>query len=136
MLVMWWTPSSRMCLIPVWKLLAYSNSSRSRASADAGEQERPRLLHHLARDHEPLDLLRSLVDLGDLRVAHEALGRVLLDVAVATEDLHGVGRHRHRDVAALQLRHRRRLRELGVVDAVVHHLPESVQKTARRLALG
>src|SRR5215217_2382405 len=40
-----------------------------------------------ARDHEPLDLARPLVDLGDLRVAVEALSGELLRVPVAAENL-------------------------------------------------
>src|SRR5215471_14322721 len=32
----------------------------------------------LPRDHQPLDLVRTLVDLCDLRVAHHSLDRVLL----------------------------------------------------------
>ena len=40
-----------------------------------------------ARDHDPLDLARSLVDLRDLRVAVVALDRELLRVAVAAEHL-------------------------------------------------
>src|SRR5438046_5739462 len=52
----------------------------------------------LLRDHEPLYLRGALVDLEQLRVAHELLDRKLLDVAVAAEDLHGVGRHLHRRV--------------------------------------
>src|SRR5437868_9641415 len=46
----------------------------------------------LARDHEPLDLARALVDLGDLRVAVVALDRELLRVAVAPEHLDRLGR--------------------------------------------
>src|ERR1022692_3094329 len=107
MQVTWWMPSSFM-VRSSGKKLACSNISR---------QERPALTHHLARDHEPLDLLRALVDLRDLRVAHEALDRVLLDVAVAAEDLHRVGGDSHRHVAALQLRHRGDLRQLPPVDA-------------------
>src|SRR5262245_51320456 len=101
---------------------------------NAGEEEGARLAHHLASDHEALDLLRALVDLRDLRVPHEALDRVLLDVAVAPEDLDGVGRHRHGDVTALELRHRGRLRQLGAVDSRVGHLPEPVEQAARSLA--
>src|SRR5687768_18452912 len=44
-------------------------------------------LQELARDDEALDLLGSLVELGDLRVAHHALNRVVGDVAVSTQDL-------------------------------------------------
>src|SRR5215469_16139511 len=73
-----------------------------KSSANAGEKKRARLAQHLAGDHEPLDLLRPLVDLRDLRVAHEALDRVLLDVAVAAQDLYRLGRHRHRGGSALE----------------------------------
>src|SRR6185437_6985396 len=45
-----------------------------------------------AGDDEPLDLARSLVDLGDLRVAVVALDRELLRVAVAAEDLDRLAR--------------------------------------------
>src|SRR4051812_15634997 len=52
----------------------------------------------LLRDHEPLDLRRALVDLEELRVAHELLDRVLLHVPVTAEDLHCVRRHLHRGI--------------------------------------
>ena len=57
-----------------------SNGSASSSTAHGLAEQRP-------RDHEPLDLARALVDLGDLRVAVVALGRELLRVAVAAEDL-------------------------------------------------
>ena len=43
-------------------------------------------------DHHPLDLARSLPDLGELRVAKVALDAVLSDVAVPTVHLDGVVR--------------------------------------------
>src|SRR4051794_31054158 len=52
----------------------------------------------LLRDHEPLDLRGALVDLEQLRVAHQLLDRVLLHVAVPAEHLHSVRRHLHRGV--------------------------------------
>src|SRR6188508_1725007 len=61
----------------------------------------------LFRDHESLDLRGALVDLEQLRVAHQLLDGVLLDVAVAAEDLHGVGRHLHHRVCREELRERR-----------------------------
>src|SRR3954464_8138528 len=76
-------------------------------SADACKEERPVLLEHLACDHEALDLVRAFVDLRDLRVAHHALDRVFLDVAVPAQHLHRVRGHVHRDVGAIELRHRR-----------------------------
>src|SRR5712691_2175624 len=59
------------------------------------------------RDHEPLDLRGALVYLEELRVAHELLDRVLLDVAVAAEHLHRVRRHLHRRVCGEALGERR-----------------------------
>src|SRR5215211_7209394 len=50
------------------------------------------LAQQRAGDHEPLDLARALVDLRDLRVAVVALGRELLRVAVAAEDLDRLAR--------------------------------------------
>src|SRR5262245_31528855 len=46
-----------------------------------------------ARDHQPLDLRRALVDLHHARVAEVALDRVLLHVAVAAVDLDRLMRH-------------------------------------------
>src|SRR6478672_11775328 len=43
--------------------------------------------------HDPLDLVGALVDLGDLRVAHHPLDRVVAGEAVAAEHLHGVDGH-------------------------------------------
>ena len=54
-----------------------------------------RLLDQVARDDEALDLVRALVDLRDLGVAHVLLDRVVLHVAVAAEDLHRVGGDLH-----------------------------------------
>src|SRR3954471_7011789 len=74
----------------------------------------------LFRDHEPLDLRGALVDLEQLRVAHELLDRVLLDVAVAAEDLHGVRRRLHRHVGGEALRERRVKRRLAAPALVEH----------------
>jgi hypothetical protein len=60
----------------------------------------------IPRDDEALDLLGPLVQLGDLRIAHHPLDRVVRRVAVATEDLDRVSRHGHRRVAGEELRHR------------------------------
>src|SRR5690606_13728669 len=57
--------------------------------------------------HYALNLARALVDLGDLRVAVVALGRILAHVAVPTEDLHGVLRYLVGDLRGHQLAHRR-----------------------------
>src|SRR5438874_2272907 len=58
-------------------------------------------------DHEALDLRGALVDLEELRVAHQLLDRVLLRVAVAAEHLHRVRRHLHRRVGGEALCERR-----------------------------
>src|SRR4051794_19038992 len=56
-----------------------------------------------AGDHEPLDLARALVDLGDLGVAVVALGRELLRVAVAAQHLDRLAGLPARDRAREQL---------------------------------
>ena len=50
-------------------------------------------LIRLSADHFALDLVGAFVDLRDLGVAHHLLDRIFLHVAVAAEDLHGVGGH-------------------------------------------
>src|SRR4051812_39082666 len=75
---------------------------------------------YFLRNHEALDLTGPLVDLEQLRVAHQFLHRILLDVSVAAEDLHGVGCDLHRRVG------RETLREGGVerrlaAEALVEH---------------
>src|SRR4051812_32002748 len=46
-------------------------------------------------DDHPLDLVGALEDLHDLGLAHVALDREVAGVAVAAEDLDGVGGHLH-----------------------------------------
>src|SRR6266850_1929022 len=75
------------------------------------------LAQELLGDDHPLDLVRALVDLGDLGVAHEALHRKLLRVAVAAEDLHRVGGRLHGGVRGQALGGRGL--ERGAGDAVV-----------------
>src|SRR6266536_6362156 len=58
------------------------------------------LRQDVARDHQPLNLAGSFVDLQDLRVAHQLFHRILLDVPVAAEHLDGVDRGLHRRVGA------------------------------------
>src|ERR1022692_1480539 len=70
------------------------------------------LAERLPRDDDALDLLRALVDLRDLRIAHHALDRVFGHVAVAAEQLHRVGRHLHSDIAALELAQRAPIRDV------------------------
>src|SRR3954471_5582258 len=84
------------------------------------------LAPHRAGDHEPLDLVRALVDLGDLRVAHHPLDRILVHVAVAAEDLDRLDRHRHPPVPREQPRHRRPLAEAALV--AVGHRARLVQE--------
>ena len=62
-----------------------------------------------------LDLVRALVDLRDLGVAHVALDGVLADVAVAAEHLDRLDRDGHRGVGGEQLGHRGVLAAVGLV---------------------
>ena len=81
-----------------------STRKQLRASGRSSRLRRRARQEDLARDHEALDLRGALVDLEQLRVAHQLLDRVLLDVAVAAEDLHGVGGDLHRRVGGEALR--------------------------------
>src|SRR6266404_9443703 len=77
------------------------------------------LAQELLGDDHALDLVRALVDLGDLGVAHEALDRELAGVAVAAEDLHRVGGHLHGGIGGQALRHRGLERGTGDRKSVV-----------------
>src|SRR5215213_3151867 len=95
---------------------AITTSAPARASASASARPRPLLppvtsatrpersisiatgQEYFLGDHEPLDLRGALVDLEELRVAHELLDRIFLHVAVAAEHLNSVGRDLHRRV--------------------------------------
>src|SRR4051794_24145418 len=70
-----------------------------------------------AGDDEALDLRRSLVDLGDLRVAVVALGRQVARIAVAAEHLDRLAGHAPRDGRGeeLGLRPLDRVRATGVL---------------------
>src|SRR6266581_4014648 len=72
-------------------------------------------LEDVARDHQPLDLARAFVDLGDLRVSVVALDRELLRVAVAAEDLDRLAGLAARHLRGEELRLRARLRVRLVV---------------------
>src|SRR6266576_5735773 len=61
----------------------------------------------LPRNHDALNLARSLADLADLGVPHHALDRVLGGVAVPAMQLHGLGRGAHAQLGRIELGHRR-----------------------------
>src|SRR5688572_22698072 len=83
------------CLLPIWAL---TNGQELRARLNSAVAE------ELLRDHDTLNLARTLVDLEDLRVTHQLLDRVFLDVTVATEDLDGVYGGCHGAVGPVGLR--------------------------------
>ena len=63
---------------------------------DGGHQRQlagHRALHQPAGDDQAVDLVGAFEDAVDARIAVGALGRILLDVAVAGEDLHDVVHH-------------------------------------------
>src|SRR6266567_3869446 len=74
---------------------------RSGARGSSGSEQAPKSIPRekdLFRYYEALNLTGPFVNLKQLRVAHQLLDRVLLDVPVAAEDLHRVGRDLHRRV--------------------------------------
>ena len=62
------------------------------------EQGAARSLQELPGQDNALDLVGALIDLGDLGVAHHPLDRIVVDVAVPAEQLHGIGGDVHRRV--------------------------------------
>src|SRR5829696_3833782 len=64
----------------------------ARSPNGSGSSTEHRLAEQRPRDDEALDLRGALVDLGDLGVAVVALGRELLRVAIAAEDLDRLAR--------------------------------------------
>src|SRR5438093_706966 len=76
-----------------------------RAGASGAER-----LQDVAGHDDALDLVRPLVDLRDLRIAHHPLHGILADVAVAPEDLNGVGRDLHGGIRREALRGGREVR--------------------------
>src|SRR4051812_34910793 len=106
-------------LHPLRNTTAESPTHSATAAANAirrpgGRAPTVALAPHRPGDDDPLDLVRALVDLGDLRVAHHPLHRVLVDVAVAAEHLDRLDRHGHRGVRGEQLRHRRPLAQAAL----------------------
>src|SRR6266511_3912385 len=119
-----WPRWSSVPALLTW-MSAIATSAPARASVSASARPSPRdppvtsatrpersisiatRQEYFAGDHEPLDLRGPLVDLEQLRVPHQLLDRVLLHVAVAAEDLDGVGRDLHRRVGGEPLCERR-----------------------------
>src|SRR5215831_6011384 len=116
-----WAPSRQACpgsdrgpvtvwMTPIFTVGACARSTAGKpseaapAAAPLSNVRRPMamippLLEQLAGDDDALDLVRALVDLHDLGVAHEALDRELPRVADAAKDLHRVSGDPHGGVA-------------------------------------
>src|SRR4051794_23971543 len=73
----------------------------------------PALEAQVARDDHPLHLIRPFADLEDLLVAVEPRDRVLVHEAVAPVDLERPACGAVRQLARVELRHRRRLPEVA-----------------------
>src|SRR3954454_12371719 len=112
-----------------------TRARRARAPAVAGRPRRRALPSRPERagDDHLLDLVRALADREDLRVAVEPADGVLLDVAVAAVDLHGLFGAAHGQPAGLELGLRRRQREVA---PVVLQAGGLVDEQSRGLDLG
>src|ERR1700722_4043256 len=84
------------------------------------------LSEQLLCDHDALNLVGPLVDLGDLGIAHETLRREVGRIPVSPEQLDSIGRHRHRSVRSEALRHRSDHRKLAVGVARVNHAARAI----------
>src|SRR5688572_18549189 len=71
-----------------------------------------RLPEDLPGDDHPLDLVGTFVDLGDLRIAHEAFDRVLADIPVTAQCLHAICSDVHRNIRCVALRDRGPVRNI------------------------
>src|ERR1039458_4350535 len=107
---------------------AASPTRRRLPVAFVGGDERIGCLPERTGDHEPLDLVRALVDLCDLGVSHHPLHGVLLHVTVAAQHLDRLDRHGHRRVRTEDLRHGGKLPGLRMT--LVSHRTCLVQKLA------
>src|SRR5579872_6019045 len=93
-----------------------STSSRivSRMASCSGVSSKSiavRLAEQLARDDDTLDLVRAFIDLEGLCVAHVALERAACNSPRLARQLERVKGDLHRGIRAVELRHRRLLRE-------------------------
>src|SRR5688572_33143150 len=84
----------------------------------------------LTRDDQALDLAGALANGGELYVAKELLRWIVLDEAVAAENLDAVLRHSDGDLARVQLRHCRLQRR---PQPLLLHRGGAVCQQARRL---
>ena len=96
-------------------------------------EDRPGSGDERPRDHHLLDLVGALTDREDLRVAVEAAHRILLHVAVAAVDLDRLLGAADRQAPRLELRLRRRQREVAARVLLHRRL---VNEQPRRLDLG
>src|SRR5258705_4342543 len=120
--------SARASARPSPRELPVTSATRPETSTSIATREK-----YLPGDHQALDLRSALVDLEQLRIAHQLLDRVLLDVAVAAEDLDGIGRDLHRRVGCEALRVRRLQRRALALVEQPRGLPG---EQPRRLDLG
>src|SRR5215469_12135704 len=77
-----------------------TNTQSSHGSLASAQAPLTTSLKQLAGHDHALNLVRSLVDLGDLCVPHHALDWVVVDVAIPAKQLDGVGRDFHRHVGS------------------------------------
>src|SRR5688572_10223906 len=134
---------------------SFSMSEIARATARGSPASTPSVIEsggkQLPGDDEPLNLARAFADRREFHVTEVFLGRVVLDEAVAAMNLHAVLGGADRDLAGIELGHRRfERRPLPFVlhrrravsqqprrldaDGVVHQLGADALKRPDRLA--
>src|SRR4051812_48690234 len=90
------------------------------------------LFQQVPRDHQPLDLARTLTDGAQLHVAIKLLRRIIFDEPIAAMDLHALIGATHGDLAGIKLRHCGLLRGL---ESGVFHRRRTHGQQARRIDL-
>src|SRR5437867_470352 len=107
------------------------------ADLPAPPARRPQKVRHSTEqcscDHDALNLVRALIDLRNLGVAHHSLDRVVADVPVSPKQLHAIRGHPHGHIRGEQLCHGRDLRQVGRLG--VHFRSRAIDEMTRGLDL-
>src|SRR5882724_10486804 len=85
----------------------------------------PSTLQKASSDQLSMYLVGAFPDLGDLRVTHQALDAMILAVAVATQQLHGLRGHAHRQIRGSHFQDRGFRAEVGL--SAIHCAPDGPQ---------
>src|SRR5438094_349129 len=121
------------CSKATWQAVEVEEAVVAAADLPAPPARRPQKVRHSTEqcscDHNALNLVRALIDLRNLGVAHHPLDRVVADVPVSPEQLHAIRGHPHGHIRGEQLCHGRDLRQVGRLG--VHFRSRAIDEMTR-----